>query len=63
MLFQSTGAGFGISGVPIARDAALIEAGYEVRLTPQVTLGLFYAGELANSAQDHSVKGNFAWQF
>jgi uncharacterized protein with beta-barrel porin domain len=56
--FQSIGAGFNILGVPIARDAALVEAGGDLQLTAQAKIGVSYAGQLANSAHDHSVKGN-----
>jgi outer membrane autotransporter protein len=61
--FQSTGAGFNIFGVPIARDAALVEAGGDLQLSAQAKIGVSYAGQLANSAHDHSVKGNFTWRF
>jgi outer membrane autotransporter protein len=61
--FQSIGAGFNIFGVPIARDAALVEAGGDLQLTAQAKIGVSYAGQLANSAHDHSVKGNFTWRF
>ncbi|HYZ45185.1 MAG TPA: autotransporter domain-containing protein, partial [Xanthobacteraceae bacterium] len=37
--FQSTGAPFSISGVPIARDAALIEAGADLQLSAQTKIG------------------------
>ena len=63
LAFQSAGAGFGIAGVPLARDAALIEAGGDLQLTTQAKVGVSYAGQLANSAHDHSVKGNFTWRF
>jgi hypothetical protein len=26
-------------------------------------VGIFYVGQLATNAQDHSVKGNFTWRF
>src|SRR5262245_45687103 len=61
--FQSTGSGFNVLGVPIARDAALVEAGGDLQLTAQAKIGVSYAGQLANSAHDHSVKGNFTWRF
>jgi outer membrane autotransporter protein len=60
---QSIGAGFNILGVPIARDAALVEAGGDLQLTAQAKIGVSYAGQLANSAHDHSVKGHFTWRF
>jgi fibronectin-binding autotransporter adhesin len=63
LAFRSTGAAFGIWGVPIARDAALVEAGGDLHLSLQTKLGLFYVGQLAANTQDHSVKGNFTWRF
>jgi outer membrane autotransporter protein len=63
LAFQSTGAAFSTAGVPIARDAALVEAGVDLRLSRRAKLSLNYAGELAASAQTHSVKGGFTWNF
>lgn len=54
LAFQSTGAAFGIGGVPIARDAALVEAGGDLQLTVQAKVGASHAGQLANRAHDHS---------
>jgi hypothetical protein len=34
LAFQSTGAGFTISGLPLARDAALLESGIDLRVMP-----------------------------
>jgi fibronectin-binding autotransporter adhesin len=63
LTFQSTSATFGILGVPIARDAALVEAGSDLQLGPQTKVGVAYFGQLANNARDHSVKANFSWRF
>jgi outer membrane autotransporter protein len=63
LTLRNTGAAFGIWGVPIARDAALIEAGGDLQLSTQTKVGIFYVGQLATNAQDHSVKGNFTWRF
>jgi outer membrane autotransporter protein len=63
LAFQSTGIGFTVAGVPLARDAALINAGADLHVTPQVTLGLTYVGELAGRVQDHSVSGIFNVKF
>jgi len=63
LTFRNTGAAFGIWGVPIARDAALVEAGGDLHLSAQTEFGIFYVGQLAANAQDHSVKGNFTWRF
>jgi outer membrane autotransporter protein len=63
LAFQSTGAAFSIAGVPIARDAALVEAGLDWRFSAWAKLGAFYQGELAAHAQTHAFKGVFNWQF
>ncbi len=63
LAFQSTGAAFGIAGVPLARDAALVEAGLDLQVTAQAKVGVVYAGQLADTTHDHSVKGNFTWRF
>jgi outer membrane autotransporter protein len=63
LAFPSTGAAFNVAGVPIARSAALIDAGVDWRLTPQVKLGVAYWGDLAEHAQVNAVKGHFTWDF
>src|SRR4029453_10177021 len=63
LAFQSTGATFSIAGVPIARDVALVEAGFDWRFSPWAKLGAFYQGELPAHAQTHAAKGAFTWGF
>ena len=57
------GAGFTVAGVPIARDAAVIEAGLDFALSPAATLGLGYTGQIAGGAQQHGFKGSLAVRF
>jgi outer membrane autotransporter protein len=63
LAFQTTGAGFAIAGVPLARDSALVETGLDLRVNPHAKLGLSYSGQLAGHLQDQAVKGNFTWNF
>jgi len=63
LAFQSTGIPFTIAGVPLARDAAVVDAGFDVKVAPGATLGISYAGQLADNVQDHAVKGKFSWKF
>lgn len=63
LAFASGGPGFGIAGVPLAQDSALIEAGADLRLTAQATLGVSYLGQFAGSVDDHALKGRFVWRF
>jgi len=54
---------FTIAGLPIARDAALTEAGLDLAISRNATLSLSYTGQLATDAQDHSIKGALAVRF
>jgi len=63
LAFSSGGPAFGIAGVPLARNAALIDAGFDVLLAPDATLSLSYNGELAGDVEDHGVSGRLNWRF
>ena len=63
LAFNSNGIGFGITGVPIAQDTALIEAGLDVQVAPQAVVSLSYQGQLAGDFQDNGVRGNVDWRF
>jgi outer membrane autotransporter protein len=63
LAFQGTGTAFSVAGVPVARNSALVEGGFDWRFTPQAKLGVSYLGELAANAQTHAIKGAFTWDF
>ena len=63
LAFATFGQSFVVSGVPLAQDSALIDAGLDVILGPGATAGLFYTGQFANSVQDNAVSGRVNWQF
>lgn len=63
MRFAGGGNAFTVAGTPIARDAALIEAGLDLGLSPDATFGLSYAGQIASGAQDHGFKVNLNVRF
>ncbi|MBZ9986200.1 autotransporter outer membrane beta-barrel domain-containing protein [Mesorhizobium sp. BH1-1-5] len=54
---------FSIAGVPIARDAMLVEVGFDVRLAANMTLGLSYAGQFGPDAFDNGFKANLGVKF
>jgi outer membrane autotransporter protein len=56
-------ADFVIAGAPIARDAAVLEAGFDVALSSEATFGIAYSGEIANDAQDHGLNATLAVEF
>jgi subtilase-type serine protease len=61
--FLASGQSFVVSGVPLARDSALIDAGVDLRVRPNITIGLSYVGQLSGNVQDHAAKGKFTWAF
>ena len=63
LAFASGGSPFTITGVPIAKDSAVIEAGLDFDIRANVRLGLSYSGQLASRAEDHAIKGNLLWRF
>jgi uncharacterized protein with beta-barrel porin domain len=63
LAFASFEAGFTVSGVPIAQDAALIEAGIMLRFADDASFGVFYQGQLASDVEDHGLTGRLDWQF
>jgi len=63
LAFASTGIGFGIEGVPLAQDSALIDAGLDLALGPNTTAGVSYSGQFGDGVSDNGVKGRFTWLF
>ena len=57
------GQAFTVSGVPIAEDAAIVEAGLELDLSERATLGVSYGGQLAADRRDHGLDARFEMQF
>ncbi|ATU92594.1 autotransporter outer membrane beta-barrel domain-containing protein [Phyllobacterium zundukense] len=54
---------FEISGLPIARDAALLEVGFDVDLAPATTFSLSYQGQIASEVQDHGFRADLTVRF
>ena len=54
---------FTIAGAPIARDAAVIEAGLDFAIAPQATLGIAYHGQVGSKASDHGVRADLNVKF
>ncbi|MGG2047311.1 autotransporter-associated beta strand repeat-containing protein [Burkholderia gladioli] len=61
--FAGGGASFQVAGVPIARDAAVVELGIDANLTRRLKLGLTYSGQYGSGVRDNAVLGNLLWKF
>jgi subtilase-type serine protease len=63
LAFQVAPTPFTISGAPIARDSLLAEAGLDVAIGCNITVGLSYVGQVGDAVTDHVAKGKFSWAF
>lgn len=54
---------FTIAGVPLARNVAVLEAGVETQLRPNLTLSASYSGQFGGGLRDHGFKANLNWTF
>lgn len=54
---------FTIAGVPIAEDAAVIEAGVDLNLSDKARLGLSYQGQFGSGVQENGLKADLKVSF
>ncbi|MEH2508932.1 outer membrane autotransporter protein [Nitrobacteraceae bacterium AZCC 1564] len=54
---------FNIAGVPIAQDAAVIDAGLDFHLSSSAVLGLSYGGQFGAHVTDQTIRANFSAKF
>jgi outer membrane autotransporter protein len=54
---------FTLTGVPLARNVAVLEAGVETQLRPNLALSASYAGQMGNGLRDHGLKLGLNWAF
>ncbi|MER9854047.1 autotransporter domain-containing protein [Mesorhizobium sp. M0113] len=54
---------FSIAGVPIARDAAVIEAGLDFNMSANATLGVSYSGQFGGGGVDQGAKVDLGIKF
>lgn len=54
---------FSVSGVPVAEDALLVEAGLSYALSPNAQIGATYAGQLAGDAAQNAFTAQFSLRF
>ncbi|WP_256702441.1 autotransporter-associated beta strand repeat-containing protein [Burkholderia sp. SRS-W-2-2016] len=57
------GSAFDIAGVPIARNAALVEAGLDFHVTRNASLGLTYRGQFGSGTTSQYVQGSLKMRF
>lgn len=63
LAFQSGGAAFTLTGSPLARDAFVSEAGLDLAVADNASLGVSWTGQYASRNRDNTVRGRFLWRF
>ncbi|WP_404406705.1 autotransporter domain-containing protein [Pelagibacterium halotolerans] len=61
--FASGGDAFTIAGVPLGRNALVLDAGLAVDLTDSASFGLSYGGQLGAGISDHGAKASLSVSF
>ncbi|MDO5641142.1 MAG: autotransporter outer membrane beta-barrel domain-containing protein, partial [Paracoccus sp. (in: a-proteobacteria)] len=54
---------FTVFGAPVARNAAVIEAGIGYQMSPLSTLSVSYSGQISSDARNHNIGAQFAMKF
>lgn len=54
---------FTIAGTPIAEDALVVEAGFDVGVSERASLGVSYSGQIASNAGDHGFRADLTVKF
>jgi uncharacterized protein with beta-barrel porin domain len=54
---------FGIAGVPIAEDAAIVDLGLDIQTGAASRLGLTYSGQFGDGATSQAFKAAFSLAF
>ncbi|MBZ6078272.1 autotransporter outer membrane beta-barrel domain-containing protein [Microvirga puerhi] len=63
LAFAGGASAFTVAGVPVDRDALVVEAGLDWQASEALSLGVSYSGQIGSRAQDHALKGNLTWKF
>lgn len=54
---------FAVGAVPVARNAAVVDAGVTAKLQKNLAIGLSYSGQFGSGNKEQGVRGNLTWTF
>jgi outer membrane autotransporter protein len=63
LAFQSGSTTFSLAGSPIARNAVVAEAGADLAVAPNATIGVSWNGQFGDGNKTNAVKRHFNWKF
>ncbi|MEP7452913.1 autotransporter domain-containing protein [Phyllobacterium sp. SB3] len=62
-LALNSSAGFTVEGAGIAKDAAIIEAGFDIGIGRATSIGLSYTGQFSSQSHDNAIKADLSVRF
>jgi outer membrane autotransporter protein len=62
-VFTAGGDAFTVSGVPIAKDVAVLEVGMDLKVAPNATLGISYTGQYGSDARENGFNARLGVKF
>jgi outer membrane autotransporter protein len=63
LAYSGASAAFEIAGVPVDRNALIVQAGFDLRVSQATTFTLSYAGQQGARASDNAVRGRLDYRF
>jgi outer membrane autotransporter protein len=54
---------FDVGSVPVARNAAVLDAGITAQLQKDLSIGVSYTGQFGSGSREQGVRGNLTWSF
>lgn len=63
MRYLAGGESFAITGLPVTRNAATVDAGVDIALSARARLGVSYSGQFGEKLSDQAAKASLVFQF
>ncbi len=61
--YVNAGTSFAVLGTPLAQDAAALQAGFDLKVSPSATLFVSYDGSYSSRVENHAFRGGLSWRF
>ncbi len=61
--YANSGTSFSVLDMPLAPDAAALQAGFDLRLSPSAVLSQSYDGSFSSTVKNHAFSGGLSWRF
>jgi outer membrane autotransporter protein len=63
LTLQNAAQAFTVQGIRLASDSAVVQAGIDLMLSPDVLLSVGYDGAFSGTSHEHGIRGELRWVF